>query len=185
MLYMIKRYGELALINGVNQNYVILRAVGGHTDRKYTESYRDGLIVATSEMASGYTFEISGSTYLVTTASLSSKGVISFQSVKTNTTLSLKRLQKTYDAYGNITGQAWVEIASGIRAYVEPTFQRMFQEDPGMVPRQTFQSTLQASNDVQLLDRVTFSGANYQVDAINSVSSPGNKIIDVSLDTRA
>ncbi|KJR97955.1 MAG: hypothetical protein VR68_11635 [Peptococcaceae bacterium BRH_c4a] len=184
MLYMIKWYGESALINGTDQAYVILMAVGGHTDRKYVESIRDGLIAATSGLVSGDTLEYSGSKYLVTTTPPASQGITSFQCVKTNAVLAIKRLQGTYDVHGNVTGQNWVNIVTDIPAYAEPTFQRMFQEDPGMVPRQSFQITLQATNDVRSLDRAVFSGANYQVDTIDSISSPGNKIIEVSSDTR-
>lgn len=191
MLYMIKQYGELALINGSDQAYVVLMPIQGRSDRDYIESHRDGLIATSSSLAGGDTITCpvsGGDMYLVTTTPSTERteqGISSFRCVKTNITINVKRLQNTYDNNGNITGQAWNNIVTDIPAYRDDiAYQRMFQQDPGMVPRQSFQVTIQATNNVQLLDRVVFSGENYQVDAIDTISSPGNKVVDVSLDTR-
>lgn len=175
---------------GTTESFMLLKKVGTRTDLKYIENFKEGLILAESGLVSGDLLDVdAGGTgtakHLVITSQVDqATQQIAFQAVKINTTLEIQRQQETRDDNGNITGQVWVVIATDIPAYAGPSFSRMFQEDPGMVPAQTFQAIFRTGYDVQLLDRVVFSGIKCQVDFIDPLSSPGNYMLDVSNDTR-
>ncbi len=183
--------GQACTINGVTPSFVSLRKVGARTDLNYIENFKEGLILLDSGLASGNTLTVvdNGITtsYLCITSQLDrASEQIAFQVAKINTSLTIKRYEEQKDSYGNTVpgSETWGTVATNIPAYAGVSFQRMVQEDPGMVPQQIFQVILQSVNDVQLLDRIVFSGQSYQVDTIDPVSSPGNNTLLISHDTR-
>lgn len=181
----IKDFGQACTINGTTPSFCILRNIGTRTDLKYVESFREGLILADSNFASGDILEVGSDKFIGITAKIDqATGQIHCQVVKTNTSLTIQRYEKTYDDYGNVTGEAWNDIVTDVPAYAGTEFQRLQLEDPGLVQNKIMQVIIQGSNDVQSLDRLIFAGENWQVDNIDVLTSPGNKVLDVSKDTR-
>lgn len=112
------------------------------------------------------------------------------QMLKINATVNVLRYSDTYDDYGNpIPGTgAWKDTTTGdtltpIKTFAEFISANMRQSDPGLLASTVIRLYIQSAVPVQLLDRVGL-GENYQVDAINLISSPGLAIVQLSKDTR-
>lgn len=104
--------------------------------------------------------------------------------LKTNFTVTLQRLSKTYDSYLHPTGETWSSIGSYTANVDYLSGQLKFDKDL-LMPNETLTATLQNTVPVQKYDRLVVDGTNYQVNAIDTETSPGLYFCALELDKRS
>lgn len=168
------------------QSYVSLkRASRGATNPGTREAYWEGLILAASNLASGEVFQIGSDKYLTLSAGTDpATGELAVLVAKTNATLTHQRYTETVDENGNIT-QVWSILNADVPAFGIAVTAALRQQDPGLLESTKFIFQLAKSLGVQVMDRVVYNGANYQVDAVDDIALPGIVRIQLSTDTRA
>ena len=168
------------------QSYVSLkRASRGATNQGMREAYWEGLILAASSLVSGEVFQIGSDKYLALSAGTDpATSELSILVAKTNAALTHQRYTETVDQYGNIV-QTWTTLNADVPAFGIAVTAALRQQDPGLLESTKFTFQLAKSLGVQVMDRIVYSGTNYQVDAVDDIALPGIVRIQLSTDTRA
>jgi hypothetical protein len=191
----ILEHGVDCTVNGVATKAVIGR-VGRKTSASAWENERQGSFLPDITVPGGALVEnaVTGESYLARSVypEVVDGDVVAklTQMLKINATTNILRLTNTYDAYGNVTGNAWLDTATGtdvltpVKAFAEWISAAMRQTDPGLLATTIIRLYVQATAVIALLDRVMLGGKAYQVDAIDLLSSPGLAVVQLSGDTR-
>jgi hypothetical protein len=149
------------------------------------EAYWEGLILAASSLVSGEVFQIGSDKYLALSAGTDpATSELSILVAKTNAALTHQRYTETVDQYGNIV-QTWTTLNADVPAFGIAVTAALRQQDPGLLESTKFTFQLAKSLGVQVMDRIVYSGTNYQVDAVDDIALPGIVRIQLSTDTRA
>lgn len=167
------------------QSYVSLkRASRSTTSPGAREAYWEGLILADSNLASGEVFQIGSDKYLTLSAGTDpATGELSVLTAKTNAALTHLRKEEAVDEFGNIT-ETWTTLNADVPAFGVAVTATLRQQDPGLLESTKFTFQLAKSLGIQVMDRIVYSGANYQVDAVDDVTLPGIVRVQLSTDTR-
>jgi hypothetical protein len=169
----------------VPQSYVSLkRASRGAINPGTREAYWEGLILAASELASGEVLQIGNDKYLALSTGIDpATGELSVLTAKTNAALTHLRKEEAVDEFGNIT-ETWTTHNADVPAFGVAVTATLRQQDPGLLESTKFTFQLAKSLGVQVMDRIVYSGANYQVDAVDDIALPGIVRVQLSTDTR-
>lgn len=164
-------------------SYVSMRRASRSTDPSVRDALWQGLILATSSLASGEVFTVGGDSYLCqSAASDHSSGETLWYALKCNATITHQRLVDTVDGDGNVvkapqtlgTSSAWGQIVTA----------RMRVEDPGLVDGARYVFQLPASLGVQELDRIVYGGTNYRVESVDDIAMAGVVQVQLGVDVR-
>lgn len=168
----------------VSTKVSVKRATKSTGDLAVRDSYWEGLILVSANLASGEVFDIGGKRFLAQTVETDyTSGETHFFATKVNATLVLQRYQETLSS-GNII-QQWVTVNSNIPAFGEIVTSNLRQYDPGLLPNTKYLFQIPRSTGVQLLDRIVYNGNPYQVDSVDDIMLAGIVRIQCSTDTRA
>jgi len=167
------------------QFYVSLkRASRGVANPGTREAYWEGLILAASNLASGEVFQIGSDKYLtLSTRTDPATGELVVLAAKTNATLTHQWYVETVDEYGNIT-QEWQTINADVPAFGQIVTAALRQQDPGLLDNARYVFQVAKSLGIQAMDRIVYSGANYQVESPDDVALPGVVRLQLGVDTR-
>jgi len=183
----LQAYGQTCTIlrTPAVQSYVSLkRASRGATNPGAREAYWEGLILASSSLASGEVFQISDDTYLtLSTGADPATGELVVLAAKTNASLTHQRYVETVDEYGNIT-QEWQTLNADVPAFGQIVTAALRQQDPGLLDNARYVFHVAKSLGIQAMDRIVYNGANYQVESPDDVALPGVVRLQLGTDTR-
>lgn len=162
------------------------RASRGATNPGTREAYWEGLIPASSSLASGEVFQIGSDKYLaLSSATDPASGELSVLAAKTNAVLTHQRYVETVDSEtGNIT-QEWQALNTDVPAFGQVVTAELRQADPGLLDSARYLFHAAKSLGVQVMDRMVYSGANYQVESLDDIGLPGVVRLQLGIDTRA
>lgn len=148
------------------------------------EAFWEGLILASSALASGEVFQIGSDKYLTQSANTDpASGELALFAAKTNATLTHQRYTETVDDYGNIT-QAWTMLNADVPAFGQIVTAELRQADPGLLDSARYLFQAAKSLGIQKMDRMIYNGANYQVDSVDDVALAGVVRLQLGVDAR-
>lgn len=191
----ILEYGADCTVNGTATKAVIGR-VGRKTSASAWENERQGSLLPDVTVPGGALVEntVTDESYLARSIypEVVDGDVVAklTQMLKINATANILRLTNTYDTYGNVTGNAWLDTTTGtdeltlVKGFAEWISAAMRQTDPGLLATTVIRLYIQATMVIAQLDRVMLGGKAYQVDAIELLSSPGLAVVQLSGDNR-
>ncbi len=174
----IKRQGSDVLINGV-AGKAIISSLG--RSAQAIQSRREGIFLPGAIKAGDKVTEGTVS-YLVIAAQELGEYAYAHLGM-CNALINIQYWYVEEDEFGNIIVQEWRSRGT---ADAHQTFisARMRQEDPGLLATTVCTFHILASTPCELLDRVVVGTTKYQVNAIDAISVPGIKILQVSTDER-
>ena len=146
------------------------------------EAFWEAFVLAETNMASGELFQIGGDVYLVHSASATYRGELAITAVKTNCTLAHYKFTENIDAKYNLS-KSWV-LQNALYAYGEIVTAELRARDPGLLQGTRYIFQIPKQTEVEMLDRIVFNGANYQVDALDDIGLKGVMRIQASEDNR-
>ncbi len=168
------------------QSYVSLKQSSrGTTNPGAREAYREGLILAASALVSGEVFQVGDNKYLtLSTGTDPATGELTVFAAKTNATLTHQRYVETVDEYGNII-QTWTTLNADVAGFGQIVTAELRQADPGLLDSARYLFYVAKSLGVQVMDRVVYNGANYQVESLDDIGLPGVVRLQLGVDARA
>lgn len=157
----------------------------------FSQNYmRKGTFMPDLDVANGYTVDVPayGDVDLVVAGSPDIRfgEAVSFTAtlLKTNYTVELQRLAKTYDSYLHPTGETWNPIGTYAMNIDYLHGDLKFDHQELLLPNEKLTATMPSSIGVKKLDRLVVNGTNYQVDAIDSETAQGLYFCALELDKR-
>ncbi len=158
-------------------------ATRGYSDNR--ELYREGLILADSNLAGGEVFTVRDENFLTRSVSYDPQsGQLAFFASKANATLVHKRYKETTDEWGNIT-QGWETITDTVYATARVVTAALLEKDPGLLPNTKWTFTIPATVPLLKMDRLQFTdGTKCQAEDIDPHRLPGLLYVQCSDDLR-
>lgn len=158
-------------------------ATRGYSDNR--DLYREGLILADSNLAGGEVFTVRDENFLTRSVSFDPQsGQLAFFASKANATLVHKRYKETTDEWGNIT-QGWETITATVYATARVVTAALLERDPGLLPNTKWTFTIPAAVPLLKMDRLQFNdGTKCQVEDIDPHRLPGLLYVQCSDDLR-
>jgi hypothetical protein len=174
----IKRTPEVA-------SYVSIKpATQSYSDNR--DLYREGLVLATSELKPGEVMEVDSEILLIRSVYPDKQsGQLSFLASKANATLTQSRFEETTDEWGNVT-QEWKTITDSVYSTAQIVSAALRQQDPGLLPTTKWVFLVPSTLPLQELDRLQFKpdGDKCRVDSIDDIRLPGLLRVQCSDDRR-
>jgi len=182
----IKKCGQPCTIlrtPAVNSYISMTMATRGYSDNR--ELYREGLILADSNLKGGEVFTVLDESFLTRSVSFDPQsGELAFFASKVNAILTHKRYMETTDQWGNVS-QKWVPITEMVYATSRVVTAALLEKDPGLLPNTKWTFTIPTTVALQKLDRLEFSnGTKCQVEDIDPLRLPGLLYVQCSDDLR-
>jgi hypothetical protein len=182
----IKKCGQLCTIlrtPAVNSYVSITLATKGYSDNR--DLYREGLILADSNLTGGEVFTVREESFLTRSVSFDSQsGELAFFASKVNAILSHKRYVETTDEWGNVVKE-WVTITEIVHSTSRVVTAALLEKDPGLLPNTKWTFAIPATVALQKLDRLEFTnGTKCQVEDIDPLRLPGLLYVQCSDDLR-
>ncbi len=148
------------------------------------EGLWEGLILASSELASGEIFSIADDSFIVQTVSLDhASGELAWFAAKANAFLVHKRQEEWTDGKGNIFHK-WLTLNGSVPAFGEVVTYQLRQVDPGLLDNTRYLFQVSKKLETQLLDRFVYQEESYQVNSIDDAALPGVVRIQLGIDVR-
>lgn len=159
-------------------------ATRGYSDNR--ELYREGLILADSNLAGGEVFTVRNENFLTRSVSYDPhSGELAFFASKVNATLVHKRYDETTDGWGNVT-QGWKTITDTVYSTSRVVTAALLEKDPGLLPNTKWTFTIPATVPLEKMDRLEFAnGTKCQVEDIDPLRLPGLLYVQCSDDLRS
>jgi len=183
----IRAHGDECIIKRTKDapSYVSIKpATTSYSDNR--DLYREGLILADSNLASGEVMETGGEKLLVRSVYPDKQsGQLSFLASKVNAELTHRRYEETADEWGNVT-QKWSIITSIVYATAQIVSAALRQQDPGLLPTTKWVFLIPAIATLQEMDRLEFNSGSTKcrVDSIDDIRLPGLLRVQCSDDLR-
>jgi len=181
----IKKNGQQCTIKRTPEatSYISMTmATRGYSDNR--DLYREGLILADSNLSGGEIFAVSLVNFLTRSVYPDPQsGELAFLASKVNATLVHKRYTETTDGFGNVT-QAWPTITASVFSTAQVVSAALRQQDPGLLPSTKWVFFVPSSVSIQILDRLQFGDTKCHVDAIDDLRLSGILRIQCSDDLR-
>jgi hypothetical protein len=176
----IKRRGSAVKVNGVDTK-AIISAMGRSLSDQRVQFKRAGRFIP-GEAKCGDLITEGSVSYLVLAAQDQRESTYAHLGI-CNATVDIKYWYEEQDEYGTPILAEWRTRAS-TQAHQTFISARMREEDPGLLATTVCTFHIPASIACQLLDRIVLGSTKYQVNAIDDISSPGLKVLQVSTDER-
>ena len=168
----------------VDTKVSIKRSTKASRDLGIREGYWEGLIVSDSNLKSGEIISIRDTKYLVQSTNYDHQSTeIAFFSAKCNIVFDHKRYVDDVDENLNPI-QGWGDINDDVPSYGEVITSRLRQEDPGLLEGTIYILQVPKTLGVLKLDRIEFSGENYEVASIDDIGLEGVSRVQISRDLR-
>jgi hypothetical protein len=183
----LQAYGEKCEILRTSpvESYVSLRPSNRRTGSLSSRANAfEGLILSSSGLESGDVLCIGDQHYLVQIASRDpASREIAWFGVLVNATVTHKRLEKSIDDDGNITG-TWKSLNSDVMAYGEVVTPGLRQYDPGLLDSTRYVFCVPAACGVQVEDRLGLNGTPLRVLQVDDILMPGVVRVQCGADVR-
>ncbi|MBA1335833.1 MAG: hypothetical protein HPY66_1651 [Firmicutes bacterium] len=157
-------------------------ATRGYSDNR--ELFREGLILADSELQGGEVFTVGAETFLTRSVSFDPQcGQIAFMATKANAVLSHQRAVET--VVGSNIVLTWQEITANVYATAEAITAALLREEPGLLPNTKWIFYISSAVPILKMDRLQFAdGTKCQVEDIDRLRLLGLLRIQCSDDLR-
>jgi len=168
----------------VTSKVSIKRSTKSSRDLGSREAYWEGLILADALLQSGEVLAIGADNYLVQSVNPDpASGEHALFAAKSNASLTHKRETETLDENNNPI-KIWPVINANVDAYGEIVTYQLRQFDPGLLEQTRYIFQVPKSIGALELDRIVYSGDNYQVVSIDDVALKGIDRIQLAVDLR-
>jgi hypothetical protein len=184
----LKRKGETATITSripVDVSRVIL-SPSSRSGWRIGErnSYWDGLILGSSQLAVGEVLEANDKTLIVlTTDNDPVSGQMKFTAAKKNADLTWEAQTTSINQDNNVI-VVWSTVSADIPAYGQVVNASLIQEDPGLLPTTKYLFYIPDTYKIKKMNRVIFNSVSCQVDHIDDIILPGIYRLQCSDDQR-
>jgi hypothetical protein len=165
----------------------IKRSTRSSRDLGSREAYWEGLILADALLQSGEVLNIGADKYLAQSVNVDpASGEHAFFAAKCNAVLQHKRETDGVDENNNPV-KVWNDVnpdKPNIDAYGEIVTYQLRQFDPGLMEQTRYIFQVPKSLGVLELDRIVYTGGNYQVVSIDDIGMRGVDRVQAAVDLR-